>query len=83
MASKPRAHTRATPVAEVLDDRYNLELWKMRQVAVGLSRRPDLLAKIAADDTDKKVVNAACSEAMDAAESGAAATQRTYLKRNV
>lgn len=76
---KPVAHTRATTVAEVLDDRYNLELWKMRQVAIGLTRRSDLLAKVAADETDKKALNAACSEAMDAAESGAAANTGTAL----
>ena len=46
---KAKAYTRATTVAEVLDDRYNLELWKMRQVAVGLTRRNDLLLKVAAE----------------------------------
>lgn len=78
---KPIAHTRATTVAETLDDRYNLELWKMRQVAVGLTRRPDLQAKIAADEHNKKAVNDACQEAMDAAESGAAANTGIALHR--
>lgn len=78
---KARGYTRATTIAEVLDDRYNLELWKMRQVAVGLSRRSDLLALVAADESDKKAVNAACKEAMDAAESGAAANTGTALHR--
>lgn len=78
---KPVGYTRATTVAETLDDRYNLELWKMRQVAIGLTKRKDLLAKVAADATDKTTVNAACSEAMDAAESGAAANTGTALHR--
>ena len=78
---KARGYTRATTIAETLDDRYNLELWKMRQVAVGLSRRSDLLALVAADESDKKAVNAACKEAMDAAESGAAANTGTALHR--
>ncbi len=30
---KAKSYTRATTIAETLDDRYNLELWKMRQVA--------------------------------------------------
>lgn len=75
------AYTRATTVAEVLDDRYNLELWKMRQVAVGLTRRNDLLLKVAADENDKKTVNAACQEALDAAAAGAAANTGTALHR--
>lgn len=78
---KAKAHTRATTVAEVLDDRYNLELWKMRQVAVGLTRRNDLLLKVAADENDKKTVNAACQEALDAAAAGAAANTGTALHR--
>lgn len=78
---KAKAYTRATTVAGVLDDRYNLELWKMRQVAVGLTRRNDLLLKVAADENDKKTVNAACQEAMDAAAAGAAANTGTALHR--
>lgn len=78
---KAKAYTRATTVAEVLGDRYNLELWKMRQVAVGLTRRNDLLLKVAADENDKKTVNAACQEAMDAAAAGAAANTGTALHR--
>lgn len=78
---KAKAYTRATTVADVLDDRYNLELWKMRQVAVGLTRRNDLLLKVAADENDKKTVNAACQEALDAAAAGAAANTGTALHR--
>lgn len=78
---KAKAYTRATTVADVLGDRYNLELWKMRQVAVGLTRRNDLLLKVAADENDKKTVNAACQEALDAAAAGAAANTGTALHR--
>lgn len=77
---KPQAYTRATTVAETLDDRYNLELWKMRQVAVGLGRRPDLIARVASTDSDdKKTINALCQDAMSAADSGAAANMGTAL----
>ena len=53
----------------------------MRQVAVGLTRRNDLLLKVAADENDKKTVNAACQEALDAAAAGAAANTGTALHR--
>lgn len=78
---KARGYTRATTIAEVLDDRYALELWKMRQVAIGLSRRSDLLALVASDNDNKKAVNKACSDAMDAAAAGAAANTGTALHR--
>lgn len=79
---KAKSYTRATTVAETLDDRYNLELWKMRQVAVGLARRPDILAGVAtADAEDKKAINALCQDAMSAADSGAAANMGTALHK--
>ena len=76
---KAKAYTRATTIAETLDDRYNLELWKMRQVAVGLARRPDLVARVAAEPDNKTAVNALCKEALDASDSGAAANLGTAL----
>lgn len=79
---KAVAHTRATTIAETLDDRYNLELWKMRQVAVGLAHRPDLLAQVAAHTTDdKKVLNSVCEDAMAAAKSASGANMGTALHR--
>ena len=79
---KAVAHTRATTVAETLDDRYNLELWKMRQVALGLAARPDLIAQAAAHTTeDKKVLNDVCKQAMDAAAAQSGANLGTALHR--
>lgn len=72
-------YTRATTVAETLDDRFNLELWKCRQVADGLSRRPDLLAMVSAKREDKQAMNGLVSDAMEAAASGAAANLGTAL----
>lgn len=90
---KPTAYTRATTVADTLDDRYNLELWKLRQVASGLSRRRDLVALAAAQSTAyataverdnsedekaaKRALDQICSDAMAAAASGAAANLGT------
>lgn len=79
---KAVAHTRATTVAETLDDRYNLELWKMRQVALGLAARPDLIAQAAAHTTeDKKVLNDVCKQAMDAAAAQSGANIGAALHR--
>lgn len=79
---KPKSYTRATTFAETLDDRYNLELWKLRQTAVGLAGRPDLIAQIAAHGPDdKKVLNQVCRDAMDAAASSSAANLGTALHR--
>lgn len=79
---KPVAHTRATTIAETLDDRYNLELWKLRQCAIGLAQRPDLIAQVAAHTSDdKKVLNDVCRQAMDAAASTSGANLGTALHR--
>lgn len=80
----PVPHTRATTIAETLDDRYNLELWKLRQVAVGLASRPDLIAQVAAHTAeDKKLLNDVCRQAMDAAASSSGANLGTALHRIV
>lgn len=92
---KPMAYTRATTIAGILDDRYNLELWKLRQVASGLSRRRDLVALAAAQSTAyataverenaedekaaKRALDKICGDAMDAAASGAAANLGSAL----
>ncbi|MBA2336571.1 MAG: PD-(D/E)XK nuclease family protein [Acidimicrobiia bacterium] len=76
---KPVPYTRATTWAGTLDDRWNLEQWKMRQVAIGLADRPDLLLAVTTQRDDKKALNAAVQAAMEAAKSSAAATRGTAL----
>ena len=76
---KPKAYTRVTTLAETLDDRYNLEKWKQRQVAVGLMLRPDLLALVAAQQNDKGQLDHTCDEAIAAAKGGAAGNTGTAL----
>lgn len=65
------SYTRATTLAGTLDDRWALEAWKMRMVALGLGKRPDLLALVATahdpHDTDKSMINDACQRALEAA----------------
>jgi len=76
---KPKPYTRVTTLAETLDDRYNLEKWKQRQVAVGLMLRRDLLNLVAAQKDDKQALDKTCDEAISAASGGAAANTGTAL----
>jgi hypothetical protein len=77
---KPKAYTRPTTIADTLDDRYNLELWKQRQVLLGTVARHDLYAKAATTDpTDKKALNKLCEQLMDAAASDAGANMGTAV----
>jgi hypothetical protein len=69
---KPVAHTRATTHAATCDDRYALEKWGQRMVAIGLSRRPDLLAQVAAaPDDDKTRLDTIVADAIEAADASA------------
>lgn len=82
---KPISYTRATTFVSCLEDTTNLDKWKQRKVAQGLSMRPDLLLAISAlDDPDgagKKEFNKICEQAMEAAASKAAATTGTALHK--
>jgi hypothetical protein len=70
----PLPHTRATTHAATLDDRYGLEKWSQRMVAIGLSRRPDLLAQVAAAPDDER--DRIDSIVVDAIEAGGSSTGR-------
>ena len=76
---KPKGYTRVTTFVGALEDTYNLEKWKMRQVALGLADRPDLLLSVAAHRDDKKQLNKACEQAVEAAKASAKATTGTAL----
>ena len=82
---KAKPYTRPSTLGDNLDDRYGLELWKLRHGGIGLARRPDLLALAAAHDSeskeDKKVLNAVMQEAIDASTAGAAANKGRALHR--
>lgn len=76
---KPEPYTRMTTLASAPEDTYNLEKWKMRMVAVGLSDRQDLLLAAAAHRDNKSKLNKVCSDALDAARAGAAALTGTAV----
>jgi hypothetical protein len=76
---KATPYTRCTTFIDCLDDRYNLELWKIRQAAIGLTERPDLHLAVSAHRDDKKKLDKICNDAIEAAKSSAAATTGTAL----
>jgi hypothetical protein len=73
------AYRRCTTFIDVLGDRFNLELWKQRQVAVGLAKRSDLVLKASSAGDDKKVLNEVCKDALEAAGSSVSATIGTAI----
>lgn len=63
-----QAWTRATTVANTLADRYGLEKWAKRNVALGLGLRPDLVARAAScTPEDRKTLEDIVSQAEEAA----------------
>lgn len=76
---KPVPYTRCTTFVDCLDDKYNLQQWQLRQAAIGLSERPDLLLSVSAHRDDKHAVNGIVDKAMEAARSSAASTTGTAL----
>lgn len=78
---KATAYTRCTTYVGVLEDTYNLARWQQRMVAIGLSRRPDLVLAAHAHHDDKEELNKVVAAALDAAAAGAAAGIGTALHR--
>lgn len=77
---KPVYYARISGFAKVLDDASGLNNWYGRQTAVGLARRPDLMHRVATTKPDDKdSLNEVVTQAMAAAESGAAANMGTAL----
>lgn len=78
-----KAYTRASTLGGTLEDQYGLGQWRMRQVAFGMGRREDLyLAALAIrtnEGEDKARLEKIAEQAMEAAESNAAATVGTAL----
>lgn len=79
-------YTRCTTYVDVLEDKYNLQRWQQRMVALGLADRPDLQLAVAAmergdrgDALDKTGLNKLCEQAQEAAKAHARATIGTSL----
>jgi len=72
-------YTRATTIANSLDDPAALTAWKMRMAAIGLTIRSDLLLAINASQEDKMAINRYIEDAMEVAGASRAATIGTAL----
>lgn len=72
-------YTRCTTYVSCLEDQFGLQKWMMRQVALGLSQRPDLQVAVAAHRDDKRKLDELCDAAKEAAASSAGATTGTAL----
>lgn len=80
----PEAYMRVTTFVKCLDDTFHLSRWQQRMVALGMSRRRDLvLATVAITDPDnqsqKRTLNQIAQNAIEAAKGTAAATTGTAL----
>ena len=73
------AYTRATTIANSLDDASALTAWKMRMAAIGLTTRPDILLSITAAQDDKLAVNSLIEDAMQVAGANKAANIGTAI----
>jgi hypothetical protein len=76
---KKVAYTRCTTFIDCLDDKFGLQKWMMRMVALGLANRPDLLLSVSAHKDDKRELDRICDSAKEAAAASAAATTGTAL----
>lgn len=76
---KPVAYSRCTTFIDVISDKFNLNQWDKRMVALGLAQRPDLLLSVSAHKDDKGALNRICDDAKEAAKASAAATTGTAL----
>lgn len=76
---KAVAYTRATTIANSLDDASALTAWKMRMAAIGLTTRPDILLSITAAQEDKMAVNSLIEDAMQVAGANKAANIGTAI----
>jgi predicted RecB family endonuclease len=78
---KAKAYTRVTTFASSVEDMFSLGQWQQRMVALGLSRRPDLLLSVSAHAEDKDELNRIVDSAREAAAASAAATVGTALHK--
>lgn len=80
----PKAYRRTTRFIGVLEERFELEQWLQRMVALGMGQRPDLVvaaASLTADRDDKKALNKVAADAKETARSAAKATTGTALHK--
>lgn len=72
-------YSRVTTFVDCIEDKFNLQKWDKRMVAIGLAGRPDLLMSVQAHLNDKRQLDRICDDAKAAAKASAAATTGTAL----
>jgi hypothetical protein len=75
----PVAYTRTTTYVDCLEDKWRLQLWQQRMVALGLADRPDLVMAVAGARDDAKALNKITEAAREAAAASSAATIGTAV----
>ena len=80
-----KSYQRATTLAGLIDDRFNLEAWGKRMTAKGIAERDDLRALAHSLDptADRKALNKVCGDAVEQAKGSEAANLGTALHRMV
>lgn len=83
VTGQEQSWTRATTFADTLEDSYGITLWKQRCVALGVAKRPDLLALAQSLelDADKKNLDNLCKSALEAVAAGTRANLGTALHK--
>lgn len=76
---KAVAYTRCTTFVSAIEDTFNLQKWLIRQTALGLAQRSDLLLAVTAHRNDKRELDKICEQAKEAAAASAKATTGTAL----
>jgi len=80
--SKRLKYRRATKFIDVLEDQYNLNKWKQRNVAWGLAQSPDLILQATSVTLDdKSTLDTVAWKAMERARQDASATTGTALHK--
>lgn len=72
-------YTRVTTLAGAIEDGFGIGQWKMRNVAKGLARRPDLLLSVQAHEDNTRELNKICEQAQEASGASAASTKGTAV----
>lgn len=80
-ATKPIPCTRATTIADALDDKSNLGKWFARRAAVAVTLRQDLYQFVAAHREDEQALKSKTEELINAGDTKQAATEGTTLHR--
>lgn len=70
-----------TAVAKLAQDSWALEQWRKRQIAIGMTKRPDLAERVASAPDNRELLDQVCDEAFVAAGADQAAHRGSQRHR--